>query len=333
VDAAGIQTQFYQILEYIKTPGPIHYLFLFLLIQALMIKKLSSLENKGLEGTVVGTLIMPYCSGVSNLIFAFVLGRSGMSGIPVLENCLVNNVTNLTLILGITAIACPLIVRSPSRKGKLLEREKLNQLSLILTLVASVFFTGILWALGKDGVLTFSDGLVLVGIFIFWQILHVIEVLKRNIKKRHTFQIIFYADLVIISLCVYLTYISIEYLVDWFNAIGSTYIPVTSIGWISGIVMVIPNALLAVYYAFKDRGEIVYSSQVGDGHICIPMCIGLFALFNSTDIPGFFTDGILVLFAAGILHLILITFFGRLSRISGIVFVLGYGWFIYAGLV
>jgi cation:H+ antiporter len=34
-------------------------------------------KNKGFEGTVLGTLIMPYASGFSNLMFAFVaiLGR------------------------------------------------------------------------------------------------------------------------------------------------------------------------------------------------------------------------------------------------------------------
>jgi len=325
--------QLSHVVEILKTPGPVHFLILFFIVQFIMIKKLSSLESKGLEGTVVGTLIMPYCSGVSNLIFAIVLGRSGMSGIPVLENCLVNNVTNMTLILGATALFCPLFIRSASRKGKLLEKEKLNQLSLILTVVASIFFTGVLWALAKDGELNFSDGLVLVGMFIFWQILHVIEVLKRNIKKKNSFHILFYADLVIIALCVYLTYISIEYLVEWFTQTGMRYIPAASLGWISGIVMVVPNALLAVYYAAIDRGEIVYSSQVGDGHICIPMCIGLFTLFNSTAIPGFFTDGIMVLFAAGVLHLILISFSGKLSRFSGGLLICGYGWFIYTGLI
>ncbi|MCK5723474.1 MAG: sodium:calcium symporter, partial [Gammaproteobacteria bacterium] len=72
-------------------------LALFFAASFLMIWRLGSLETKGLEGTVLGTLIMPYCSGLSNLIFAYFLGRSGGSGSMVLENCIVNNVTNLTL--------------------------------------------------------------------------------------------------------------------------------------------------------------------------------------------------------------------------------------------
>ena len=54
----------------------------------------------GLEGTVLGTLVMPYCSGMGNLIFAFVLGTKGGPGKDLLTNALVNNVTNMTLLLG-----------------------------------------------------------------------------------------------------------------------------------------------------------------------------------------------------------------------------------------
>ena len=47
---------------------------------------------------------MPYCSGMGNLIFAFILGRNGGSGADVMTNSLVNNVTNMTLVLGLPAI-------------------------------------------------------------------------------------------------------------------------------------------------------------------------------------------------------------------------------------
>ena len=53
---------------------------------------------------MLGTLVMPYCSGMGNLIFAFILGRNGGSGADVMTNSLVNNVTNMTLVLGLPAI-------------------------------------------------------------------------------------------------------------------------------------------------------------------------------------------------------------------------------------
>ena len=42
-------------------------------------------------------------------------------------------------------------------------------------LAAVLFFTGAVWALARKGRLDFGDGLVLVGLFFFWQCLHVFE--------------------------------------------------------------------------------------------------------------------------------------------------------------
>ena len=78
-------------------------LALFLVCSVLMVYRLNVLERKGLEGTVLGTLVMPYASGFPNLMFAFSLGRQGGSGSVIVENCIVNNVTNLTLLIGLPA--------------------------------------------------------------------------------------------------------------------------------------------------------------------------------------------------------------------------------------
>jgi cation:H+ antiporter len=83
---------------------PLAQMGLFMAASALMIWRLQAIENKGFEGTVLGTLIMPYCSGFANLVFAFVMSREGGKGSTVMENCIVNNVTNLTLILGLTTL-------------------------------------------------------------------------------------------------------------------------------------------------------------------------------------------------------------------------------------
>jgi cation:H+ antiporter len=91
-------------------------LSLFFVASFIMIWRLGALERKGLEGTVLGTLVMPYASGFSNLIFAYIMGRSGQNGKLVLENCLVNNVTNLTLLIGLPALIWGLNI-FPERRG------------------------------------------------------------------------------------------------------------------------------------------------------------------------------------------------------------------------
>src|SRR5438552_6896612 len=84
--------------------APWLFLILFIAASFLMIWRLEAMNESGLEGTVLGTLVMPYCSGMGNLMFAFVLGTKGGPGEEVLTNSVVNNVTNMTLLIGLPAI-------------------------------------------------------------------------------------------------------------------------------------------------------------------------------------------------------------------------------------
>src|ERR1700729_244691 len=146
------------------------------------------MSDDGMEGTVLGTLVTPYITGLGNLIFAFILGRKGGSATEVMTNCLVNNVTNMTLVLGLPAVFWNLNLfagkkDSAKKSGKAdkgATTREVNRLSLLLTLVAVLFFTGTAWVLGSDGKIDFHDGLVLVALFPFWQCFHVFEVLKTN---------------------------------------------------------------------------------------------------------------------------------------------------------
>ena len=160
----------------------------FLAASALMIWRLEAMSDEGMEGTVLGTLVMPYCSGIGNLIFAFLLGRTSGPGAEVMTNSLVNNVTNMTLILGIPTVIWGMkLLPAQKKKSKAgVKTNELNRLTMLLTLTAVLFFTGAVWALGRDGKLDFSDGLVLVGLFLFWQCFHVFEVLKTRPRGNKT---------------------------------------------------------------------------------------------------------------------------------------------------
>lgn len=321
--------------------APWCFLALFIAGSVLMIWRLEAMSAGGLEGTVLGTLVMPYCSGIGNLIFAFVLAAKNGSGSEVLTNCLVNNVTNLTLLIGLPTMFWGMNL-SPSAKAKAKGGKKkkrnadqehhLNRLSLLLTLTAVAFFTGAVWALARKGKLDSGDGLVLVGLFLFWQCFHVFEVLKSNVRQNKSFDWMLPVDLVLLGAGAYGIYISTDWLVSWISNIHSGFISVKYLGWLSGWLMVLPNGLLAFYYAWRGNPEVVYTSQVGDGHICIPLCIGIFALYRPIQIPGFFYTGIIILLAAAALHFVFIALFGRLPRFVGWLLTAAYGLFLYKGL-
>jgi cation:H+ antiporter len=315
--------------------SPWLYAALFMASSFLMIWRLEAMSASGLENTALGTIIMPYCSGIGNLLFAFVVGRTGGSGADVMTNCLVNNVTNLTLLIGLPAVIWGMNPFASSSKKKKKGAEKIrriNRLSMLLTLGAVLFFTGATWALASDGSLNFSDGLVLVGLFLFWQMFHVYDVLKSNVRKNKSFGWSLPFDLLLLGIGAYGTYVSIDRLVDWLSHIHSGFISAKHMGWLSGWLTTVPNGLLAFYYGRRGNPEIVYTSQVGDGHICIPLCIGVFALYQKFIVPPEFQTGMLVLIIATITHLVFVTLFGGLPRFMGWVLIAAYGFYLYKGL-
>lgn len=325
------------LLQTIAKMGPGPPLVIFISASFLMIWRLGALERKGLEGTVLGTVIMPYASGFSNLVFAFIMGRSGGNGVLVLENCIVNNVTNLTLLIGLPTSIWGLDIltrKGQSRSGSgPLKVQRLNRLSLVLTLLAVVFFTGVLWGLSRDEMLNFEDGYVLVGLFLFWQIFQVFDVLKNNIQRGRSLHWNIFLDILLVLASAYVIYYAIESLVSWISMNKSGIFVFSNLGWLSGLLMVVPNTLLAFYYAHARRADIVLSSQVGDGHICIPMCIGLFALFAPINVSVAHDIGMMTIIAICLLQLVFLTLFGRLPRAMGFFSVTIYGYFIYNGLI
>jgi len=212
------------------------------------------------------------------------------------------------------------------------KEHQINRLSLLLTLTAVLFFTGAVWALARDGTLNFSDGLVLVGLFLFWQCFHLFEVLKGNVRQNKSFSWKLPLDLALLGIGAYGIYLSTDWLVDWISNMHTGFISAKNLGWLSGWLMVLPNGLLAFYYARRGNPEVVYTSQVGDGHISIPLCIGIYALYRPIQVPDFFRPGVIILIAAAILHFFFIAGLGRLPRFMGWILTGLYIIFLYMGL-
>ncbi|MBI5382862.1 MAG: sodium:calcium symporter [Opitutae bacterium] len=318
------------------------YLALFLGTSLLIVWRLEALLDQGLEGTALGALVMPYCSGLGNLIFVFIIASRHGPAAEVLTNCLVNNVTNLTLVLGLPALVWGLSLRAdkPAKKSRAKKgsadaetTQQLNRLSLLLTLTAGFFFGGVTWLLGHDGKLDRTDGLVLMALFFFWQCFQVFDVLKHNVRQRHSFGALFYLDLFVLLLGAYGLYTSIDWLVTWLSSQHGSFINAQHLGWLSGWLMVLPNALLALYYAARRRAEIVYASQVGDGHICIPLCLGVSALLDPLPIPAIFSTGLAIILGATLVHTICVLLDHGLPRWMGWPLLGAYAWFVGAGLL
>jgi cation:H+ antiporter len=338
------------LIESLGLTDPWTYFAVFLGASLLMLWRLEAMLDHGLEGTALGTLVMPYCSGLGNLLFVFIVMQHGGPAKEVLTNCLVNNVTNLTLLLGLPALLFGLQVtgggggakfgaskngrKSSGKNGGVAAATgaQVNRLSLLLTLAAVLFFTGGTWLLADDGKLTRTDGLMLVGLFLFWQTFQVFDVMKHNAQRKLSFGFLFYVDLVVVLAAAWALYESIDWLVAWITAQKTGFVSAANLGWLSGWLMVLPNALLALYWGWKRRADVVYSSQVGDGHICIPLCLGILALLVPVAVPSLFITGLMLLGGAVVVHAFCLMAFGGLPRWVGGVLLGVYGWFVWTGL-
>jgi cation:H+ antiporter len=90
--------------------------------------------------------------------------------------------------------------------------------------------------------------------------------------------------------------------------------------------------VLALYYGAKGRADIVYASQIGDGHICIPLCVGLYALAKPMPLPPFFLTSVGILGATLTVHFLCIAILGRLPKFVGWLLLAAYSYFVYTGV-
>lgn len=305
---------------------------LFLISSLLILWRLELMSHRGVEGTVLGTLFMPYFSGLGNLIFVGVVLRQNGPAEEVAINSWTNNLTNLCLLLALPALIWGLDLSPNSRAQKTQRESKVHRLSLGLTLLAMIFFTMAVWVLGQDGDIDHFDGLALVGLFIFWQCFHVYEVLKDNTRTGKGWHPMIVLDVVLILLGSFLTYFAVDGIVLGLLERSDGFLSGQQLGLLTGWLMVLPNAVLAFYNAYKSRGDVVYSSQVGDGHICIPLCIGLFAIFKPMPLPDFMAQGLLIIAVLAGAHLFCVLFFKSLPRLIAIALVAIYGYALYVQL-
>ncbi|MGF1530554.1 MAG: sodium:calcium symporter [Puniceicoccaceae bacterium] len=297
----------------------------FLVASLVIVWRLEAMMQKGVKGTVLGTLFMPYFSGLGNLLFVFIALRDETLGGEVFRNVAVNNLTNLTLILGGLGLLVIITFRESSRTKKKLQEAKLNRLSISLSLLAMIFFAFFTWALGRDGTLNEGDGFALIAVFIFWQAFHVYEVLRDNAKGDTGWSPSIWLDLLVIGGASAATLVSIEYLVAWILTLDGRFLSADNLGLLTGLLMVMPNAMLAGIYAIRGRAEIAYASQIGDGHICIPLALGIYASFHPLALTTEALWALQLLAVISALHLCFVIFKKSIPRAFGGFLVVCYG--------
>jgi cation:H+ antiporter len=135
----------------------------------------------------------------------------------VVTNFLVNNITNVMLLIGLPTILWGARWGELPQSAALAEREaqRSARVDLLLTLTAVFVFTGVAWLLAHDGQFDFEDGFVLVGMFLFWQAYHLFDLLRTIVATRKSSFWLFVLDLVLLAIGSYAVYISTDWLTGW----------------------------------------------------------------------------------------------------------------------
>ncbi len=128
--------------------------------------------NFGVSPLIIGLTIVGFGTSAPEMIVSGVAAYEGTPNLAV-GNALGSNITNIALVLGITALVSPLMVNS-----KILKREYPIMFLIMI----------IVWALLWDGVLSHTDGYILIlGMFALMTFITLMGIQEsRHKKNNHT---------------------------------------------------------------------------------------------------------------------------------------------------
>ncbi|MCD6477434.1 MAG: sodium:calcium antiporter [Candidatus Aenigmarchaeota archaeon] len=212
---------------------------------------------------IIGILILPLTTALPNL---FVSIASVLKGVPeiVYLNNIGNNIANLTLIVAICALVSGKFVVT---KSILIKRDSLF---LLISTIISVL-------LMSDGILTRSDGMILVLVYSFYFLTMVREENISQRKKTNTNPI---KNISLIILAGVVMYVSAE-LIVWSakNIIFLTSLSSTFVGSvIVGLATVLPEASVMLLASYKKEINVSFSNLIGDSLASIPLVIGIMSI-------------------------------------------------------
>lgn len=128
--------------------------------------------NFGVSPLIIGLTIVGFGTSAPEMIVSGVAAYEGTPNLAV-GNALGSNITNIALVLGVTALVSPLMVNS-----KILKREYPIMFLIMI----------IVWALLWDGVLSHTDGYILIlGMFALMTFITLMGIQEsRHKKNNHT---------------------------------------------------------------------------------------------------------------------------------------------------
>jgi cation:H+ antiporter len=279
-------------------------------------------KHFGLPPLLIGMLVIGFGSSMPEMVISFLSAYEGNPGLA-LGNAIGSNISNIALILGVTAVISPIAVAST-----VIHRE-LPLMLVVTALAASLIYF--------DGTLNKIDGVILMGIFIAvmsWTIYqgihvpkdHLAEVVEQEFKETLPLK----TALIFLAVGLITLVISSRILV-WGGVDIAQRLGISDL--IIGLTIVaigtsLPELASSIAAVKKNEHELALGNVIGSNMFNISIVIGIAALVSPSAVdPDVLYRDLPVLGVMTVALFIMCYGFGgkgRISRQEGITLLLGY---------
>jgi cation:H+ antiporter len=276
----------------------------------------------GLPPLLIGMLVIGFGSSMPEMVISFLSAYEGNPGLA-LGNAIGSNISNIALILGVTAVISPIAVAST-----VIHRE-LPLMLVVTALAASLIYF--------DGTLNKIDGVILMGIFIAvmsWTIYqgihetkdHLAEVVEQEYKETLPLK-----TAIIFLVVGLITLVISSRILVWGGVDIAQRLGISDL--IIGLTIVavgtsLPELASSIAAVKKNEHELALGNVIGSNMFNISIVIGIAAFISpSTVDPDVLYRDLPVLSVMTVALFIMCYGFGdkgRISRHEGITLLLGY---------
>jgi len=276
----------------------------------------------GLPPLLIGMLVIGFGSSMPEMVISFLSAYEGNPGLA-LGNAIGSNISNIALILGVTAVISPIAVAST-----VIHRE-LPLMLVVTALAASLIYF--------DGTLNKIDGVILMGIFIAvmsWTIYqgihetkdHLAEVVEQEYKETLPLK-----TAVIFLVVGLITLVISSRILVWGGVDIAQRLGISDL--IIGLTIVavgtsLPELASSIAAVKKNEHELALGNVIGSNMFNISIVIGIAAFISPSAVdPDALYRDLPVLGVMTVALFIMCYGFGdkgRISRHEGITLLLGY---------
>ncbi|WP_209329626.1 calcium/sodium antiporter [Lunatimonas salinarum] len=268
----------------------------------------------GLSAGLIGLTIVAFGTSAPELLVSVTAALKGNSDIAI-GNVVGSNIANITLVLGITSLVFPVVIT-----------RSILRMDYLFTLITTVFF----FLLSLNGIISFLEGLVLVGLLVavnlyFFKKIGRVEISDEDtieLKKKSIWLSLGYVLLGILGLY-FGAELFVENGVDIAQTLGVSErvigITVIAVG------TSLPELITSVIAALKKETDIAIGNILGSNMMNILSIIGVTALVRPIPVSlDFIYNDYLWMIAFTVLLFPLMRLRYNLSRIDGGILLGGY---------